>query len=157
MVIAVSTVLMGIAGTTVVTLMQAEHNGCDHVSRTATVARLAEQFRRDVREALHPVAVEGEPKDQWQFALPGDRTVTYQALPGELQRRESLGGKRVRRESYLLPADCSAEIVLPTDAAPATAALVIASRGSAPAASHEVHRGGIGMDHRFAKAFGGSP
>jgi prepilin-type N-terminal cleavage/methylation domain-containing protein len=157
-VIAVSTVLMGIAVTTLCTLTQAEYNGRGHISRTTTVARLAEQFRRDVRAALRPVAVEGEPKDQWQFALPGDRAVTYHALPGEVERRESLGGKPVRRESYVLPADCSAEIVLPTDAAPATATLVIASRGPASAAGHDIRiEAALGIDHRFAKAPGGSP
>jgi prepilin-type N-terminal cleavage/methylation domain-containing protein len=157
-VIAVSTVLMGIAVTTLCTLMQAEHNGRGHISRTATIARLAEQFRRDVRAALPPAAGKGEPKDQWQFALPDDRTVTYQALAGEVERSESLGGKPVRRESYILSADCSAEIGLPTDAAPATASLVITSRGSASATSHEIRiEASLGMDHRFHKALGGSP
>ena len=58
-VIAVSTVLMGVAVSVLHMLMRAEHGGRRHVSRATTVARLADQFRSDVHAALRPMAAEG--------------------------------------------------------------------------------------------------
>ena len=157
-VIAVSTVLLGVAVSVLNLLMRAERSGREHVNRTATVARLADQFRSDVRAALRPIAADGTAKNQWQFVLTTDRAVTYRALPKEIERREQIGGKLVRQESYVLPADCSAEIIVHTDSAPATASLVIAPSGLASSARREIRMDAtLGADHRFAKSPNGSP
>jgi prepilin-type N-terminal cleavage/methylation domain-containing protein len=151
-VIAVSTVLMGVAIGLLPLLRQAENSGRDHIDRTAAASRLADQFRRDIHAALRPVANEGGPKNQWHFALGADRTVAYRVLPGEVERVEQLAGKPVRRESYTLPPDCTVKIVLPGGAAPAMATLSVASSGPSSQAGCEMRvEALLGMDHRFVK------
>jgi hypothetical protein len=119
---------------------------------------LAEQFRSDVHAALHPAPADGAEKSQWRFALTGDREVTYRALPGEVERSERVAGKPTRQESYVLPAESSAEIVIHTDPAPAMAGLVITLPGPAPAEGREIRiEAVLSKDQRFAKSPKGSP
>jgi prepilin-type N-terminal cleavage/methylation domain-containing protein len=155
-VIAMSTVLMGVAVSVLNLLMRAERAGREHVSRTATVARLADQFRNDVRAAQRLVAADGAPKNQWQFALAPDRVATYRASPGEMERREEVAGKLVRQESYALPGGCSARIIAPTDSVSTIAGLVIAPSGPASSIGNEIRiDAALGADRRFAKSEGG--
>jgi prepilin-type N-terminal cleavage/methylation domain-containing protein len=157
-VIAVSGVVMGLAVTTLGTLMQAEQSGRNHVSHAAVLAQLADQFRADVHAAVHPIAVEAPAKDQWKLTLPKNTVVTYAALPDEIQRREQVDGKLVRRESYLLPAGSTAEIVLRADLAPAIASLVVSPpRATSPAGRELRVDAAWGVDHRFVKSPEGGP
>jgi prepilin-type N-terminal cleavage/methylation domain-containing protein len=157
-VITVSTVMMGIAVQVLYLLARLEYGGREHVSRATIVARLADQFRSDVHAALRPIPTEAAEKNQWQFALAGDRAVTYRALPGEVERREQVAGKPVRQESYALPADSAADIVIHTDPAPAMASLVITLPGTASAAGQDIRIDAVlSRDHRFAKPSNGSP
>ena len=150
-VIAVSTVLMGIAIEVLYLLSRAESGGRKHAGQAAIVARLADQFRGDVHAALHPTAAENAEKNQWQFTL-ADRTATYRALPGEVQRYEQIAGKTTRRESYVLPADSTAEILVRADPAPATASLVITLPGPASEIGRDIRIDAVfSRDHRFAK------
>jgi prepilin-type N-terminal cleavage/methylation domain-containing protein len=152
-VIAVSTVLMTVAVTTLHTLMQAEHNGRNHAGQAATLARLADQFRSDAHAALRPIAADGEAGDQWQFALANRAEVTYEALPGEIQRRERIAGKLVRQESYVLPAGSTAKITTRVDLAPVMASLVITVPAEAPPIEREIRiDAALGIDHRFTKS-----
>ena len=150
-VIAVSTVLLGVAVSVLHLLMRAESGGRRHVVQTTAVAQLADQFRSDVRAALRPIAAEGAPKNQWQFALSSQRTVTYRALPNEIERREQSADKLERRESYTLPPECSVEITV--GGQPAMASLVIKPGGLTPSLSHEIRvEAALGADHRFVKS-----
>jgi prepilin-type N-terminal cleavage/methylation domain-containing protein len=151
-VISVSAVLMGVATTMLFTLMQATRNGSNHVSQAATVARLADQFRSDVHAALPSVATDAPAKDQWQFALATDTAVIYKALPGEIQRHEQVAGKLIRQESYLLPADTTAEIAIRADAAPPMASLIVSPSGPNAPAGREIRvDAALGIDHRFIR------
>lgn len=152
-VIALGTVLLGVAVGVLHLLMRTQHSGRESVYQTETVARLAEQFRSDARAALRPIAAEGEPKDRWRFALAADRTVTYRLRPGEIERREQIAAKQVRQESYTLPRNYLAEITVRTDATPAMASLVLAPSGLASPAGREIRiDAALGADHRFAKS-----
>jgi type II secretory pathway component PulJ len=156
--ITVSTALMGLAVSTLYMLMRVGQNGRDHVGQAMIVPRLADQFRSDVHAALRPITADGSSKNQWRFALPKDCTVTYQVLPGEMERRQQVAGKLVRQESYVLPAHGSAEIVLRTDSTPATASLVITSPGPGSSPGREIRiDAALGTDYRFTKTPSGSP
>ena len=156
-VVTVSTVLLGVAAGVLCLLLRAERGGREHVYRASVVARLSDQFRRDVHAALHTIPADAAEKGQWSFAMPDDHVVAYRVVPGEIERRERLGEKLVRRESYALAADSSAEIVVHAGPAPSMASLVI--RLPTPAADErEIHVDAVvGRDHRFAKSPQGSP
>ncbi len=101
---------------------------------------------------------EGAEKNQWQFALAGDRAVTYRVLPGEVERSEQVAGKPTRQESYALPAESAAEIVIRTEPAPTVATLIITLPGPASATGREIRIDAVlGKDHRFATSPNGSP
>ena len=150
-VMTVGTVVVGISVGMLHALLRTEQTGRDRVPQARILARLAEQFRSDVGAAVRqtPNAREGE----WQFALTGDRVVTYRALPGKIQWDERTAGKVVRQESYILPAGCSAAITVQSEATPAVASLVVTENGSPQAVGREMRVIAVlGKDHRFTKS-----
>ncbi len=150
-VMTVGAVIVGISVGMLHALMRTEQTGRDRVPQARILARLAEQFRSDVGAAVRqtPNARQAE----WQFALAGDRVVTYRALPGEVRWDERMAGKLVRQESYVLPSGCSAAITVQHEATPAVANLSIAYNGTPLAASREMRVIAVlGKDHRFTKS-----
>ena len=85
-------------------------DGRERVHQTQVLSRLAEQFRSDMGAAVRQIPAQGDRPKQWQFALADNRTVTYQALPGEVRRDERAADKLVRQESYALPEGYTAAI-----------------------------------------------
>lgn len=157
-VVTVSAVLMGVAVQVLYLLARLERGGRESVGRATIVARLADQFRSDVHAALRSMPAAGAEKSQWRFALAGDSAVAYRALPGEVERREQVAGKPARQESYALPAESVAEIVIRTEPAPTVASLVITLPGPASAMGREIRIDAVlSKDHRFAKSPNGSP
>ena len=153
-VITVGAVMLGIGVCMLHVLWRAERTGRDRVHQASVSARLAEQFRSDVCEAVRYLPPQDKQPTQWQFALPGDRVVTYRALPGEVRRDQRTADKLVRQESYVLPSGCSAAIAVQGEAAPAVASLVIAADAAPLAADREfrVTEAVLGKDHRFTKS-----
>jgi prepilin-type N-terminal cleavage/methylation domain-containing protein len=150
-VLTVGAVVVGIGAGMLHLLLRTEQTGRGRVLQARVLARLAEQFRGDVGAAVRqtPGAREGE----WRFVLMGDRLVTYRALPGEVQWDESMAGKRVRQESYVLPGGSSAAITVQSKAMPVMASLVIADHGTPAATSREMRITAVlGKDHRFTKS-----
>lgn len=155
-VITVGSVMFSIAVGVLYALLGAERTGHQRVYQTRVLAQLAEQFRADVATAVRQIPVQGSQPTQWQFAMTDDRTVTYRTSPGNVQREEDAVGKRVRQESYLLPAGCSATISVENDAKSTLVSLVVT--GSAHGASGLTSAGRewrvtglLGKDHRFTK------
>lgn len=150
-VMTVGAVVVGISVGMLHALLRTEQTGRDRVPQARILARLAEQFRSDVGAAVRPTpsAQQGE----WQFALTGDRVVTYRALPGEVRWDQRTAGKLVRQESYILPSGCSAAITVRSKATPAVASLVIADKSTPRAAGREMRVTAVlGKDHRFTKS-----
>jgi prepilin-type N-terminal cleavage/methylation domain-containing protein len=151
--ITVGTVIFGIAVGTLHLLLRAEHTGRDRLYQTWTLGRLAEQFRSDIHAAVRPIPGDDARQEEWQFALAGDRIVTYRALPGEVEREQHTAGKLVHRESYVLPSGCSATIAVRSETLPAVASLVITGNGTPPAAAGDMSVAAVlGKDHRFTKS-----
>jgi hypothetical protein len=75
-----------------------------HALETATVARLARQFRQDVHAGTgQPADNENEPATKLELALPGGRSVLYEAHERAVARSQRLGAAVERRETYNLP------------------------------------------------------
>jgi len=153
-VLTVGAVIVGICVGLLHTLLRTEQNGRERVPQTRILVRLAEQFRTDVSAAVRQVA--SARQGEWQFALPGDRVVTYQASPGEVRWEERTQGKPAIRETYVLPRGCSAAITVHSQAAPPVASLVVADKNATQQAAHEIRVVAVlGKDHRFTRSPGG--
>jgi prepilin-type N-terminal cleavage/methylation domain-containing protein len=75
-----------------------------HALETAAVARLARQFRLDVHAGTaQPAGTPAEPATKLELALPGDRSILYEARAGGVVRSQRHGAEIERRESYGLP------------------------------------------------------
>jgi len=114
----IGSVVMGVAAMTLGTLFRNERVARDQLSQGVQLARLAEQFRRDVHAAT-AVAAEGDDENatsQWKLDLPSGGTVTYRAVyretDGELLRTETTSeqGAVARRDAFALPANTTAAI-----------------------------------------------
>ncbi|MBN1590150.1 MAG: prepilin-type N-terminal cleavage/methylation domain-containing protein [Pirellulales bacterium] len=153
-VITVSTVLVGVSVGVLYTLMRTERTARNRVPHSTNIARLAEQFRGDVRAATRqpPLVRQGE----WHFTLPDNRTVTYRTAPGEVRWEERVEGSLVRKESYILPDGWSMTIDVPNNAMPAMASLILVKDSESPTAGREIRVvAALGKDHRFSKSPGG--
>jgi prepilin-type N-terminal cleavage/methylation domain-containing protein len=85
-------------------LLRLDRVAKSHAVETATVARLARQFRQDVHAGVGPPAGnETEPATKLELALPGGRTVLYEARASTVARSQRLGAAVERRETYNLP------------------------------------------------------
>jgi prepilin-type N-terminal cleavage/methylation domain-containing protein len=151
--ITVGSVMLGIGVGILHLLMRAEETGRERVHNAQVFNRLAEQFRSDVGAAVRQIPTQGDRPMQWRFAMAGDRTVTYQALPGEVRRDERSADKLVRQESYALPQGYEALINIEADAKPAVAELTItASDAPLPTLAKMCVIARLGKDHRFTKS-----
>jgi type II secretory pathway component PulJ len=86
-------------------LLRLDRTSRSYLVETATIGRLARQFRQDVhaaRDARSHGAGDG-PAAQLELVLPEDRTITYEMHAGSLQRREQHGNAAGRHEAYRLP------------------------------------------------------
>ncbi|MEX2122040.1 MAG: prepilin-type N-terminal cleavage/methylation domain-containing protein [Pirellulales bacterium] len=105
-VIAVASVVSGLAATLLVTLLKLERGGRRHLVETASLGRLADDFRRDAAAAgaVVPVAADQEKAAGLAFLRPGGGTVEYRAEPGGLVRQIRLRrtGSSPGREMFRL-------------------------------------------------------
>ena len=150
-VLTIGAVIVGISVGALHALLRTERTGRDRVPQSGILARLAERFRGDVGAAVQQTS--NAQQGEWQFALAGDRVVTYRMLPGEVRWAELMGGKMVRQESYVLPTGCSAAITVQSEAMPPLASLVVKNDSTSLAASREMRiMAVLGKDHRFAQS-----
>lgn len=122
-VIAVGTVILGVAVTLLYALLRTEGSARDLVRRGAVLSRLADQFRRDVHAAIG--GGNAEPAPGWQFELGPDWTVSYRIQPGMLVRTEHVDAAVRRQESFALPPGTTASIEIQADSQPTIATLLI--------------------------------
>ena len=149
-VLTVGSVMLGISVGMLHLLLRSEQTGRDRVHRAAVSARLAEQFRADAAAALRQVPIEAPAL--CQFILPGDRTVTYRALPEEVRREERIAERPVRQESYSLPDGYSVAVAVEGEADPPLASLVVTCDHAPPSAGRAMRVTALlGKDHRFSQ------
>lgn len=101
-VIAITAAIFGITSTLFFTLLTGRSDGRQALEQRLNDARLAEQFRHDVHEARTAEVALAEDVPRLQLAQTDARTVEYRFEKGQLERREMLAEKPVRREVYRL-------------------------------------------------------
>jgi type II secretory pathway component PulJ len=97
--------LLGLCSGLIHVLLRLDRVGRAHLVETATVGRLARQFRRDVHAAARVKLVARDDREgpSLELTLPDDRVVAYQPGEHELVRLQRQGVTLDRRENYSLP------------------------------------------------------
>jgi prepilin-type N-terminal cleavage/methylation domain-containing protein len=153
-VLTVGATMLGIAVTMLGALMQAERNGRAHIGQNATLNRLADQFRRDVRGAKGKLAVEKNDAGEtaWRLDLAAGRSVWYVADPDEIVREERTGHTILQQKSYSLPENYVATIAASDSAGLSIISLTIAPTEASSRPGHEIRiEAVLGRDRRFAE------
>ena len=128
--------------------------GRDQSLSTATLSRLAEQFRGDVHAAeAVSQAKKGDGQILWTLKMPEDKRVEYEPRADGLRRTEYRGDKVHARDAFALRADGIRLELKPTEK-PDEATLLIKRDGTATddAAGYELRIDArVGRDLRFGK------
>jgi prepilin-type N-terminal cleavage/methylation domain-containing protein len=144
----VGAALMGIAVTTLHVLMRAETRGESRMAESASIMRLAEQFRRDVHAAIG--RLDDAKAGTWRLDMGDGRVVEYTAGPGKVVRRQWTKERADCEESFSLPEECAATITGNNHTRqPVVCLLVAPARGSLSAARELRIEAVLGRDHRF--------
>ena len=148
--ITIGSVLMGIAVSLLIVLLGAEQSGRAHAERSASLQRLADQFRRDVHAAVGEPDANAKDRHGCRLALPDKAGVQYAVGVGGVSREEQVGSKVVRRESYSLPKNCTAAFAIDRTTSPWTLSLTIVPNDASLRNAHEIRIDAVlGRDHRF--------
>jgi heme/copper-type cytochrome/quinol oxidase subunit 2 len=160
-------IVLGLAALTIQVMLRLVADSQTRLSSSIMVDRLARQFRADVHRSETALEDPHEanaqtPRRTLNLTLQAGHAVTYKLLGKSLDRDETLAGKRVRHESFVLPRGREARFELGAEAGRATVSLLIepgADRSAGgPARPLEVlavvgkHRGGA-----IEKAEGAKP
>ncbi|MBN2291057.1 MAG: prepilin-type N-terminal cleavage/methylation domain-containing protein, partial [Pirellulales bacterium] len=138
-VIAVSTVVAGMAIWLVHASMQKSRDGQRRLATQNTIARLAETFRRDAHAATTITAEKPTKKDKidarnsaWTMDLADGRVVRYRLEEGNLIRSEFAAAsskekqsKPINRDCFELPSDITASIKPPSPSQPRIATILV--------------------------------
>jgi hypothetical protein len=102
-VLAIGTVaiVLGLCAGLLHVLLKLDRTGRSHVAETATIGRLARQFRQDVHAAA--TAKPGPRGENLELRLPDDHTIVYETHERALTRVDQEGATPRRRETYSLP------------------------------------------------------
>jgi prepilin-type N-terminal cleavage/methylation domain-containing protein len=148
----VATIVLATAVALLHTLLRADAANRDAMQRSAAVNRLSGQFRDDVHAAVRIAASSPD----WQFDLPGGRSVVYQVTADSIVRTEKAGQAVAGRESFSLPPKAAAWIETATrDGVILVSLLVVpaADDSAQPPSAAPLRIDAIlGREHRFARA-----
>ncbi len=101
------TMVLGLCTGLIHAVLRLDRTGRSYVVEATTIGRLSRQFRGDVHAARRARPVGGEGKGALapglELALPGERTIRYQARDRSLVRTQQHGDALERRETYTLP------------------------------------------------------
>jgi hypothetical protein len=150
-VIAVGSVLLGIASGLLVLLMSVEENSRDSLRQQVMLSELAGQFRRDVRRCARvaegdspifvgrklgqsPAPAEAKPQglSAWRLQMPEGTVVQYRVHGTSLIRVLSEGGVVREQEAYQLPEKSQVSLELSAAGGPAIVSLLITSPQGKP-------------------------
>jgi prepilin-type N-terminal cleavage/methylation domain-containing protein len=135
------TIVLGLCAGLLHVLLRLDRTGRDYVTETASVGRLARQFRTDVHAASESRALDPDQTQpaRLKLTLPDDRTIVYEARPRIFRRTERRRGAVERQETYSLPFCRAGQFVVKRDQGRLWVQLRLC-RGAEPAG-----RGGAGI------------
>lgn len=149
--ISIGAVLMSIAISLLMALSGAEQGGRTNVEHNKAIERLTAQFRRDVH-AAEDVVIDGASPKEWKIKLTRDEVAQYAVKGNALSREERMGAKVIRRESYKLPKESTAAIVIDRTANPPVASLTLVPNDASAKSDGEIRiDAALGRDRRFAE------
>ena len=133
-VIAVGSVLLGIASGLLVLLMSVEENSRDSLRQQVMLSELAGQFRRDVRRCAHVLPADAKPRglSEWRLAMPEGTVVQYRVQGTSLIRVVTDSGVVREQEAYQLPEKSQVSLELSAAKGPAIVSLLIATPEGKP-------------------------
>jgi prepilin-type N-terminal cleavage/methylation domain-containing protein len=104
-VIAVTTVITTLGATMIVALMRSEGDGARALARTTNLARLARDFRRDVRAGtdIQIRAEDAEQPAEMIVRVAADTAIIYRVQEDAVVRLERRDGENAGVETYALP------------------------------------------------------
>ncbi len=97
-------IVLGMCGGLLHVLLRLDRAGRDHLVETATIGRLARQFRSDVHASTEARAGgDAGAAANLDLKLPEDRKIVYEAREREVVRTVHHGATVEKREAYRLP------------------------------------------------------
>jgi type II secretory pathway pseudopilin PulG len=153
-VIAVASAIVGVAVTTLHSVLEAEATARQRLQVRTAVARLARQFRHDVHAARTLTRVNqgtAAAGTEWQFQMEPGQTVRYRLEDGRLIRTETAAGEIRGRDVFFLPDERGAVIEPPSEAARIATLRISPHRPSAASGRQAVRIDAwLGMNGRFS-------
>ncbi len=132
-VIAVGSVLLGIASGLLVLLMGVEQASRELLRQEVALASLADQFRRDVWGSTRLLPADGKTNSPgWRFEAAEGTVVQYRVQGTSLIRAVLDGGVAREQEAYQLPGDAQVAIEPPAVRGPAIVSLLITTPQGKP-------------------------
>jgi hypothetical protein len=131
-------VMLGLCAVTIQVMLRLFNDSEARLVSSVTIERLARQLREDAHSsasAAMEAVVAGKPGRRATLALglEAGHAITYKMLESAIDRDETLGGKRIRHESYSLPRGREARFELGEEGGHTTVALLVTH---SPGASH---------------------
>jgi prepilin-type N-terminal cleavage/methylation domain-containing protein len=133
-VIAVGSVLLGIACGLVVLLLGIEQSSRESLRQQVALADLARQFRRDVRNGARLLPPDGKPQaaSAWRIAAAEGAVIQYRVEGSSLIRALLHGGVVREQQAYQLPEDAQVAIDVSAARGPAIVSLSITTPQGKP-------------------------
>jgi prepilin-type N-terminal cleavage/methylation domain-containing protein len=105
LVVSAVSLVLGLCAGLLHVLLRLDRIGRSHLAETATVGRLARQFRNDVHAATGAkrLDVGDGPASKLELNLPGGRIILYEGREHALIRTQHQRDENDRRETYALP------------------------------------------------------
>ena len=144
LVISAVSIVLGLCAGLIHVLLRLEKGERTHLGETGTIARLAQQFRKDVhaatRATLDPIDERGGAR--LDVATPTDRTIDYRAGERSIVRTQHHGDEVERRETFSLPS-CPEPRFLKSEGGGGVWLILSLPRGAGP------ETGPKGLRHNF--------
>jgi prepilin-type N-terminal cleavage/methylation domain-containing protein len=153
-VLAVSSVLLGITAVTLHGLLINQNSGRERLQSCRNINRLAEQFRNDAHARQEISAGGKEGIVEMAPASADGITISWQCFADRIERTERKGEKVISRETYMLPPATEAALQLQSQPDASVACILILPKQEAggllraPAMRIETV---VGLDSRLAK------
>jgi prepilin-type N-terminal cleavage/methylation domain-containing protein len=133
-VIAVGSVLLGIASGLVVLLLSVEQSSRESLRQQVALADLARQFRRDVHSGAQVLLPDGKPQGSagWRIAAAEGTVIQYRVEGSWLIRALVQGGQARGQEAYQLPEEAHVSLDVSAARRPAVVSLSITTPQGKP-------------------------
>ena len=104
--------LLALLSTVVARLLHADAETQNHASHIQSLTSLADQFRRDLHDAVKVTLTDSSDASVLQVQASDNRTFEYAFDSNQIRRSVSVGSEVAAREAYRLPAESTARFAV---------------------------------------------